>query len=193
MAQAVLVPTTTVSDIPWTVERAEEVRPSFRWEILDGVLYMAAPPFYPHPEVVDNLYGLLRSWVQPRKLGRVLPAQTGLYLNETSYVDPDLVYVRPEQLPTGPGQRHTHAALAVEVVSPSNLRAPREEREARFRELGVEELWYVNVRERTLEARRLSGEGYVTTALFREGDTVTTEVLPGRAFPLTAVWEDIEG
>jgi Uma2 family endonuclease len=191
MAHAVVAATTTVSDVPWTVERALEIQPAFRWEILDGVLYMAAAPYYPHSEVVDNIDDILGPWVRQRRLGRVLHAQTGIYLNERNYLDPDLVYLRRDQLPSGEKARHTAAALAVEVMSPTSLRAPREAREARFQRMEVEELWYVSLRDRTLEVRRLTPEGYVTAAVFRVGDTVTTGVLPGLEFPLDALWEDI--
>jgi Uma2 family endonuclease len=191
MTQAVIVPTTTVSDRTWTVSDLERLSPSLRGEIIEGVLYMTATPFQPHPTVVDNLYGILRHWVRSNRAGRVYTAQAGLYWNEINYLDPDLIYVRPSQIPRR-GQRFTEAALAVEVLSPSNLRAPQEQREERFLRLKVEEIWYVDHEARTLEVRRAGTNGYSTVALFRDAAEVTTNVFPGLAFPLPAVWEDID-
>jgi Uma2 family endonuclease len=190
MAQAVLVPTTAVSDRSWTVAEVEAWPVRTRFEILEGVLYAAALPLAPHADIVSNLLSLLASSVRARGLGKVYPPQTGLYHSETNYLDPDLVFLRPAQRPRK-GERAAAAALAVEVVSPSNLRAPREPRERLFRQLGVEELWYVEYEARRMEVRRLTPEGYVTTAVFAEGDTVRSEVFPGLEFPLSAAWEDV--
>ncbi len=45
--------------------------------------------------------------------------------------------------------------------------------------------------DRSLEVRRLDGEGYTTTSLLRNDDRVTAEQFPGLEFPLTALWEDL--
>lgn len=189
MSRSVLVPTTVVSDRTWTVSEVERWPDHLRFEILDGVLYMAAAPYQPHPIVVDNIDDILGTWVRQHQLGRVLGAQTGLYLTEINYLDPDLVFVRRSQIPSR-GQRYTCAALAVEVLSPSNLRAPREVREERYRKVGVEEIWYVDHEARTLEVRRPAGAGYETAVVFRDEDEVSSPLFPGLAFPLPALWVD---
>jgi len=190
MTKAVLKPTTSVPDKAWTVADLEQMPPGYQYEILDGVLYSAANPAWPHPALIENLQRILLPWVHQRQLGRILSPQTGIYLNERNYVDPDLLYLRPEQVPRTGSRPHT-AALAVEVLSPSNLRAPREEREALFQRARVEELWYVDYRARALEVRRLGAEGYGTVALFSGDDRVTSLQLPGLEFPLAAVWNDL--
>jgi len=195
MSQAVSTPsgvvatTTTVSDQLWTVADLEPLPSGRRYELLDGVLYMVAMPAWPHPAIVDNLHALLRDWVRQHGLGRVLAAQSGLYLNELNYLDPDIVYLRPEQVPSRRGQRIKAATLAIEVLSPSNFRAPREEREIRFGQLGVEELWYVSYQTRILEIRRLQGQVYETASLHRGEEVFSPALFPGLEVPLTEVWE----
>jgi Uma2 family endonuclease len=182
--------TTAVSDHVWTLDDLDRMPEGYRYEILEGVLYMAALPAWPHGGIAANLQSILDPWVRSRKLGRVPGAQTGIYYGERNYIDPDLIYLRPEHIP-GRGERPTTAALAVEVISPTNLRAPREDREALFRRVGVEEIWYVDYEARSLEVRRGSGDGYATTVVFRNEDVVTSELFPGLQFALTAVWEDL--
>lgn len=128
--------------------------------------------------------------MRAEKCGYVFPAQTGLYLNEHNYLDPVLVYLRPQQVPRREGERIHCAALAAEVISPSNLRASREEREARFQQLEVEEIWYVHQHPRRLEIRRIGQNGYEDQAVFT-GDTVRSEVFPGLEFPLEAIWAGV--
>jgi Uma2 family endonuclease len=190
MAGTVLAPTTIVSDKSWTVADIEQMPRGYRYEILDGVLYMAAMPKWPHPGLVENLQRILIPWVHAQGVGRLLSAQTGIYLNDRNYVDPDLIFLRTSQFPDVGGYLST-AALAIEVLSPSNFRAPREEREAFFVRAGVEELWYVDYGPRTLEVRRLAGAGYETERLFQGDDPVSSAQLPGLEFSLTALWEDL--
>ncbi len=191
MAGTVFAPTTTISDRIWSVEDLDRLPQGFRYEIVDGVLYMGAPPVWPHSGVIANLSDLLSPWVRTRRLGRILHPQTGLHVGERDYVDPDLLYLRPDQLPVT-GQLPRTAALAVEVLSPSSRRAAREDREALLRRAGVEELWYVDTAARTLEVRRPEGDGYRTACLFQGEETVTTGLLPGLEFPLSALWEDLD-
>lgn len=190
MAETVFAPTTIVSDRTWSVADLEQMPRGYRYEILDGVLYMAATPLWPHPGIARNLQDILSPWVRQRNLGAVLAAQTGVYLNDIRYVDPDLVYLRPDQIPLL-GARPASATVAVEVLSPSNLRAPREQREALFVQAAVKEVWYIDFDQRSLEMRRLQEDGYETAALFRGNDTVTSAEFPGLEFPLTALWEDL--
>jgi Uma2 family endonuclease len=191
MTHPVVAPTTVVSNRTWAVADLEQMPPGYRYEILEGVLYMAALPVWPHPGIIENLQAILLPWVRSRNLGRVLPPQSGIDLTERNYLDPDLIYLRPTQVPSM-GQRPATAALAVEVLSPSNLRAPRESREVLFRQAGVEEIWYVDYEARSLEVRRLGSEGYETTSVFTGGETVTSAQFPGLEFLLTAVWEGLE-
>ena len=41
-----------------------------RYEIIEGVLYVAAAPIFDHQFSVSELFGELRSFVKARKLGR---------------------------------------------------------------------------------------------------------------------------
>lgn len=121
----------------------------------------------------------LSPWVRARRLGRILPPQTGVYLNDINYVDPDLLYLRRSQIPRR-GQRSTTAAVAVEILS---LRAPRVQREAMFLKAGVEEVWYIDHEQETLEIRRLREGGYETTALFAVRTRSLRSSFPGWSFP----------
>ena len=180
-----------ISDRTWTVEEVSRSALQGRCELVEGILYMVAMPNWPHADIADNLDEDLGPWVRSHRLGRVYPPQTGIYLNETNYGDPDLIYVRAADIPTRRSQRVRTAALAVEVLSQSNFRAPREQREELFRQAGIEELWYVDYDARSLEVRRITPAGYEISATYRGEDAVTTQVLPGLEFPLTAAWEDI--
>ena len=192
MAGTVTAPTTIVSNREWRVEDLRWQPEGYRYELVEGVLYVAAMPGWPHGLIVNNLSDILSPWVRSRGLGRVMTAQFGLYLNEINYLDPDLLFLRTHQLPGGEGEHAVAAALAVEVISPGNLRAPRDVREALFARAMVPELWYVDPMQRAVEVRRQTKKGYSTVALFTGGDIIQSVELPGLEFPLTALWEDLD-
>jgi Uma2 family endonuclease len=190
MAETVVAHTTAVSEHRWTLGDLDGLPAGYKCEIIDGVLYMAAPRPWPHAAVVANLGHALSPWVRTSRLGRILYARTGVHRDERNCLDPDLLFLRTHQIPLM-GGRPTSAAIAVEVLSPSNLRAPREDRESLFRLSNVSEVWYVDYETRSLEIRRLEAGEYRMTAVFRNADTVTSVELPGLEFPLTAAWEDL--
>lgn len=182
---------TMISDREWHVEDLERLPEGCRYEILEGVLYMSPMPDLRHGGIITNLLDLLSPWVRSRKLGRFFPPQTGVYLNEKNYLDPDLLFLRVSEYERWP-RRATRGTLAIEVLSPSNLHASREDREHLFRQVQVEEIWYVDPQGRTLEVRRSAGSGYETEVRFQGEDTVHSAVLPGLEFPPAAVWEDLD-
>jgi Uma2 family endonuclease len=188
---SVVAPTTVVCDSLWTVAAVERMPDGYRYEILDGVLYMTAMPEWGHGLVIQNLNLLITPWVRSRRLGQGMGPQTGIYWSEFNYLDPDLIFVREDRLP-GKKDRARTAALAIEVCSPSNLRAPREVRETLFLRAAVEEIWYVDEPSRTLEVRRLGEHGYSTVRIFQGGDTVSSVVLPGLEFSLATAWQYLD-
>jgi Uma2 family endonuclease len=191
MAHAVISPTTVVCDREWTIDDLEELPRHSRYEILDGVLYMSPLPLLPHNLCADNLKELLSAWLRPRRLGRALLPGTGIHRDPSSYVDPDVTVFRSTQLPKGK-RRPATAAIAVEVISPSNRRMGyRQQREEFLAGRNVPELWYVDTDERCTEVLRLEDEAYRPWRRFSGDDTVTTLELPGFEFPLTAAWEDL--
>jgi Uma2 family endonuclease len=151
---------------------------------------MTAMPFLPHATVVANLIDLLSPFVRQQCLGRVFPPQTGVCLSEINYLDPDVIVLASSQYRKG-HRRAVTASLAIEVVSRSNTRAPREVRESKFAAAGVPEVWYVDPPSRTLTIVRLAEGSYVPAAQFSGADTVTSTQLPGLEFGLDELWVDV--
>jgi Uma2 family endonuclease len=181
--------TTFVSDREWRVQDLRQMPDGYRYEILNGVLYMAAMPFWPHPLVIENLQRTLGNWIWQHGLGHLFSPQTGIYYSETQYVDPDLLFVRPEQTPSEEEEGWLRqATLVIEVVSGSNTRAPREEREALFHRVNVEEIWYADPKQKSVEICARTDEGFATVSLFRGDDIVTSRLCPGFSVPAAELW-----
>lgn len=159
----------------------------YRYEILNGVLYMAAMPFWPHPLVIENLQRTLGVWIWQHDLGHLFSPQTGLYYSDTQYVDPDLLFVRHDQTPKGKG-RLREATLVIEVVSESNTRAPRQEREALFHRTNVQEIWYADPESETVEVCERTDIEFSAVHTFGKGDVLVSALFPGFSIPVSHIW-----
>lgn len=83
----------------------------FRYEILDGVLYMAPPPTTSHQTAAGNLCAALHVFVRAGQLGRVLPAPCGVRSGEFDIVE---ISTYPDH--SGPGS-HARQSGGVGVAS----------------------------------------------------------------------------
>lgn len=161
--------------------------PGYRYEILNGVLYMAAMSFWPHPLIIENLQRTLGVWIWQHDLGHLFSPQTGIYYSETQYVDPDLLFVSHDQTPKVK-ERLRQATLVIEVVSESNTSAPRGEREALFHRANVREIWYADPEAESVEVCERTDYGYSVRHVFRTGETLQSNLFPGFAVPVSHLW-----
>ncbi len=139
-----------------------------RDEMWDGVLHMVPPASLAHGGIGLDLGSLLRPQARDRGLrGFVRP---GIFDPEVadmrSYRVPDLAFARPQDV-TERGIEG-RAVLAVEILS------PRDESHGKlpyYRQVGVEELLYVDQRSKAFEVRRPEGEGWSLAEADDEGWT----------------------
>jgi len=128
-----------------------------RDEMWDGVLHMVPPASSSHGEVEIDLGGILGRQARSRGLRRFNepgvfdPAIAGM----TSYRVPDLGFARPDDV-TDRGIEG-RAALVVEVLSP---RDESYEKLPFYRQVGVEEVLFIDPGTRAVEVRRVQGDGW---------------------------------
>ena len=91
-----------------------------RYEVIDGKLYVTPPPGWQHQNCLSNLLFLLSTHVRQHRFGKVVPAPTGVVLDEENGVEPDIVYLSNQKLHLI-SERGIEGApdLVVEVLSPS--------------------------------------------------------------------------
>ena len=156
-----------------------------RYELHDGELSVTPAPAPRHQQVSGNLFTALRGQVEARGLGTVLYSPIDLILSDTSVVQPDLLYLRPEQLPTITGRGiEAPPALVVEILSPSTIQIDRGVKLQLYARHGVPHYWIVDPEARRIEAYALSGRGYSWPRRSR---------VPGRApWPRVPSWSWIQ-
>ncbi len=156
-----------------------------RYEIIEGVLYVANAPNSDHQWCVSELHRQISNFVMENGLGRVLPAPFEVHLSEnTRPVQPDILCVTKERWPKervaffdGPPD------LVVEVISPSSVRLDRVIKFAAYEEHGVREYWIVNPATQIIEVYTLSqmssGSEYALLGEFRGEEKTRSVVLEG--------------
>lgn len=153
----------------------------FRYEVLNGVLYMTPPPAIRHQSVSHNLELAIGSFVKERRRGVVLSAPCGVCLpGQPVPVQPDILFVRAERRDII-GEEYVEGApdLVVEVLSPSNWLYDRTEKFRVYQEAGVPEYWIVDYRARTVEVFVLEEGTYALLGKSGVGEVAHSKVLQG--------------
>jgi len=143
-------------------DRFCELPPSdtIRLELLDGDVVMAARPSSHHQYFVVELAVVLRSWIKPRKLGRIL-LDTLMKIDDEWTPAPDLCFLKTRHLKRVKKRRiEGPVDLAVEVLSPSDEDIDRETKFDAYAEFGIPWYWIVDLEKRTLEEYKLVGGAY---------------------------------
>ena len=159
----------------------------WKYEIIDGVLYMSPPPTINHQDISGELYARMRVFARDHKLGTVLEAPCGVRLpTQPVPVEPDILFVRQErrQILT---ERYVEGApdLVVEVLSRSNADYDRTIKYSQYERAGVTEYWIVNYWDETITIYNLVDRQYHLTGLFQNGDIVPSQVLTGFQIAVT--------
>lgn len=117
-----------------------------RAELIDGQMYMMAPPSRIHQKIVSYLHLEIGNYIQ-RKGGscEVYPAPFAVFLNadDKNYVEPDIsVICNPDKL-TNKGCTGA-PDWVIEIVSPNSRRMDYYTKLFKYRAAGVREYWIVD-------------------------------------------------
>ena len=164
-----------------------------RYEILEGVGYLAPSPGGRHQKISANLEFQLLQHVRAGGHGEVFDAPFDVVLSEIDVVQPDLLFIAAEHMEIVRDRGVFGAPdLVVEILSPSNSWRDLQEKLALYKRYGVREYWIVDVESRTVDVWR-SRESALDTRRVVSGDgTIQSSVLPGLEVPLAEVFAGVE-
>lgn len=166
----------------WTYEHwLQFPNDGWKYEIIDGVLYMSPPPTIHHQDVSGELFAQMRMFVRKNKLGTVLEAPCGVRLpTQPVPVEPDILFVQRERRQII-GHRYVEGApdLVVEVLSQSNADYDRTTKYRQYEDAGVLEYWIINPWDETVAVYNLVDQRYHLTGTFRRGETAVSQVMNG--------------
>ena len=155
-----------------------------RYELIDGVLRIAAFPIPDHQFLALVLASRLTQQITEVGLGVVLH-ETGIILTDDTAVGPDIVALRADRADII-GARVINGApdIVVEVLS-SNRRADLVRKRELYQAAGVAEYWILDGDADTLTVLALGPDGsYRERATLTAADTLTTPLFPDFSLPL---------
>jgi Uma2 family endonuclease len=154
-----------------------------RYEIIDGVLYMAPSPTEWHQSAVGEFFSYLRTYVKLAGLGRVYVAPFDVELAYNVVVQPDVLVVLNENLGKIIPSRVIGAPdLVVEVASPGTATHDRRKKQDAYARAGVPEYWIADSAARTIEVFTLEAAAYRSLGVFEGPAILPSLVIP--VFPV---------
>jgi Uma2 family endonuclease len=157
-------------------------------EVVNGEIRKMLPNKWNHALAVEQLARQLRAQVDPQKV-YVVTTVFGLVIRPEPLTTrvPDLAVFEAARIVEHDGYIHSAPELVIEVLSPANTRAEREEKIKDYASLGVPEVWVVSPEARSVEIMLLKDGRLATTALLREGQLRPTQ-FPAVAIDIAAIW-----
>jgi len=151
-----------------------------RYEVIQGVIYMAPSPSIDHQEADANFVYYLHLHVKQAGLGRVFPAPIDVELASNDTVQPDVVvvlknnYNRIEQ-----GKIVGAPDLVIEIASPSTAGYDRREKQDAYARAGVLEYWLADPIVHHVEVLLLEQNRYRSLGVFRGQALLPSSIIPG--------------
>src|SRR5713226_5768925 len=164
---------------------------SNRYELIGGELFVSRAPGISHQRVVLNLELSLSRYLEANPIGVLVPG-AGAIFSDYDAVIPDLAFVRNErwdQVVTG--EKFTGALdLVIEVISPGaeNRRRDLLVKRQLYGKYGAQEYWVVDTENRLVEVYRLQEDRLESVATPRNGDEITTPLLPEFRLSTSAIF-----
>lgn len=158
-----------------------------RYELVKGVVLTMSPPGEEQGKVSATIIFLLKSFVQPKKLGTVY-GETGFKLetDPDTVLAPDAAFIGSERAGTASrGYRFGAPDLAVEVISPSERKSKVDQKTVQWLSHGTRAVWLIRPQSRTVEVVLANGKRTVFT---EKDELVDDVIIPGFRVPVAEIF-----
>jgi Uma2 family endonuclease len=165
----------------WTVDDYLALDTNHLIEFSHGYLEVLEMPTTTHQVITAMLYRLLAAFVELHDLGLALMSPLPIRLWEDKFREPDVVFLRKENLARLGEQFWDGADLAMEVISPDSRTRDRVKKRREYALAGIQEFWLIDPEAETIIILQLEGKQYAEHGVFKSGDIATSALLPGFA------------
>lgn len=150
-----------------------------RRELIDGELIVTPSPSDRHQDAVLELGAHLLAWTKEHG-GKVYVAPRDVYFTERDVVEPDVLFLRAENLARSE-ERFVRGApdVVVEVSSPSTRRLELVRKLELYERFEVKEYWYVDLDADRVEVYRLDEGRYGPPRQVIRGEDLESPEIPG--------------
>jgi len=165
-----------------------------RHELIDGEHYVTPAPIWRHQAISSNLVGMIWSYLQQHRIGRVFAAPFDVIFSNFDVVEPDVLYLSKQRIAELEPSPWIKGApnLVVEIGAPSTRKRDETIKHRLYERFGVDEYWVIDPELDTIKVYRRANDRYerVAELTLESGDVVTTPLLPALELPLAKIFED---
>lgn len=122
-----------------------------RYETVHGELLVTPAPRALHQEVISRLHFALTAYLREHPAGHLFASPADISWGPDVLVQPDLFVVALDEARTLDWARMQSLLLAIEVLSPSSLRADRFTKRRLYQEVGIPLYWIVDADAESVE------------------------------------------
>ena len=144
----------------YTTEDVYNLPEGERAELIDGQMYMMAPPSRRHQEIAGEIFGTIREYIK-KKGGDCKPyiAPFAVFLNQDdrNYVEPDISVICDKNKLTDKGCNGAPDWI-IEIVSPGSEKMDYMIKLFKYRTAGVREYWIVDQRKNRIMVYSLEND-----------------------------------
>jgi len=164
-----------------------------RWELIDGKPYLMSAPTVNHQALLGEIFGQLYAFLKGKKC-KVYVSPLDVRLNhdtlDDTVVQPDVLVVCNKNK-TADGKSVKGAPdLAIEILSPSNLKHDTVRKFKKYMEAGVREYWIVDPNAKTVAVNILENGKY-NTRIHGETEKVPVQVLENCVVDLAELFSEM--
>jgi Uma2 family endonuclease len=155
-----------------------------RHDLLKGEHIVQPPLNIRQSRIQHDLYHLLRPWVHQQRLGDML-ILAGFKLSSDTFLQPDVSFLRTAQLLAADpdGYLEGSPALAIQIVTDSNMGARLDLKTEQYFAHGSEEVWIVYPKTRNVQLNYPDG----TSKTFAKGE-LRSDLFPGWSTPVASLF-----
>ena len=155
-----------------------------RYEVVNGVLYMAPSPVERHQAASMQIGSQFFNHIQAAGLGRVYAAPFDVDLSPGNVVQPDVIVVLNDNLQVITAERIIGAPnLVIEIASPSTATHDHDRKRRAYEQAGVREYWIADPSYAWMvEILALENGEYRLLGVFQGQSILSSRVLPGMPF-----------
>ncbi len=161
-----------------------------KFEFINGQVFMHSPAKAKHIRIAGNLYKLLDTYVQVRRLGLVSNEKALCVFPRNDY-EPDIVFfgpakarrIEPDTL------KHPIPDFIVEVLSPSTEKNDRGVKFVDYAMHGTREYWIIDTDRHTVE-KHVAENKIFRKARPQKTGAIASAVIAGFEIPVRAIFEE---
>jgi len=147
-------------------------------------------PTEQHQLIVAFLYEVVKAFVVPRKLGKVLFAPFRVRLWESKFREPDLVFLLARHADRRGNKYWRGADLVMEVVSEDDPDRDLVSKRAEYARAGINEYWIVDPRDQSITVLALNSgtADYAVAGRYASGEAARSVLLDGFSVDVAEVF-----